>query len=84
MFEVGSIYSLDPYSTSLEEEYKCTGDVYSYSDGMRLYEMQSIDYGDYVIVDEYGELYGAGSFDDWGFWYGKDWYVVLEGVDYPV
>ena len=84
MFEVGSIYSLDPYSTSLEEEYKCTGDVYSYSDGMRLYEMQSIDYGDYVIVDEYGEMYGAGSFDDWGFWYGKNWYVVLEGIDYPV
>ena len=84
MFEVGSIYSLDPYSTSLEEEYKCTGDVYSYSDGMRLYEMQSIDYGDYVIVDEYGELYGAGSFDDWGFWYGKDWYVVLADIDYPV
>lgn len=67
MFEVGSIYALDPYSTGTEEEYKCTEDVYSYSDGMRLYEMQSIDYGDYVIVDEYGELYGAGCFDDWGF-----------------
>lgn len=67
MFEVGSIYALDPYSTSMEEEYKCTGEVYSYSDCMRLYEMQSIDYGDYVIVDEYGELYGQGSFDDWGF-----------------
>lgn len=67
MFEVDSIYALDPYSTSMDEEYKCTGDVYSYLDGMRLYEMQSIDYGDYVIVDEYGELYGAGSFEDWGF-----------------
>ena len=32
MFDVGSIYSLDPYSTSLEEEYKCTGDVYSYAE----------------------------------------------------
>ena len=28
---------------------------------------QNLHYGDYVIVDEYGELYGAGSFDDWGF-----------------
>lgn len=67
MFEVGSIYALDPYSTGTEEEYKCTGDVYSYLDGMRLYEMQSVDYGDCVIVDEYGEMYGAGCFEDWGF-----------------
>lgn len=67
MFEVGSIYSLDPYSTGTEEEYKCTGDVYSYLDCMRLFEMQSIDYEFYVIVDEYGDMYGQGSFDDWGF-----------------
>lgn len=67
MFEVGSIYSLDPYLTSMEQEYRCTGDMYSYLDGMRLYEMQNIDNGDYVIVDEYGELYGAGCFEDWGF-----------------
>ncbi len=67
MFEVGSIYALDPYSTGVDEEYKCTGDVYSYSDGMRLFEMQNIDDGYYTIVDEYGELYGVGSFEDWGF-----------------
>lgn len=67
MFEVGSIYSLDPYSTGTEEEYKCTGDVYSYPDCMRLFEMQSIDYAFYVIVDEYGDMYGQGSFEDWGF-----------------
>ena len=67
MFEVGSIYSLDPYVTGNEQEYKCTGDVYSYSDCMRLFEMQNIDYEFYVIVDEYGDMYGQGSFDDWGF-----------------
>lgn len=67
MFEVGSTYLLDTYSTGVEEEYRCTDAVYSYLDGMHLYEMQSVDYGDYVIVDEYCELYGEGSFDDWGF-----------------
>lgn len=67
MFEVGSIYALDPYSTEADEEYKCTGDVYSYLDCMRLFEMQNIDDEYYIIVDEYGELYGAGCFDDWGF-----------------
>lgn len=67
MFEVGSIYVLDPYSIYMEQEYRCTGDVYSYSDGMRLYEMQNIDDEYYIIVDEYGELYGAGCFEDWGF-----------------
>lgn len=63
MFEVGYIYNID----QCIGEYKCTGEVYSYEDGMRLFEMQSIDDEDYVIVDEYGELYGEGSFDDWGF-----------------
>lgn len=67
MFEVGSIYALDPYVTGTDQEYKCTGDVYSYSDCMRLFEMQNIDYEFYVIVDEYGDMYGQGSFDDWGF-----------------
>ena len=67
MFEVGSIYSLDPYVTGNEQEYKCTGNVYSYSDCMRLFEMQNIDYEFYVIVDEYGDMYGQGSFEDWGF-----------------
>ena len=67
MFEVGYIYELDPFSTYMEQEYKCTDDVYSCSDGMILYEMQNIDDESYIIVDEYGELYGAGCFDDWGF-----------------
>lgn len=66
MFEVGSVYAIDPYTTD-EQEYKCTGEVYSYSDGMRLFEMNNIYDDSYVIVDEYGELYGEGSFDDWGF-----------------
>lgn len=63
MFEVGSMYEVDDQETI----YKCTGEVYSYSDGMRLFEMQSTYDDSYIIVDEYGELYGEGSFDDWGF-----------------
>ena len=63
MFEIGSVYEIE----SQEAIYRCTGMIRSYSDGMRLYEMQNIDNDSYIIIDDYGELYGEGSFDDWGF-----------------
>lgn len=63
MFEIGSVYEIESQGAI----YRCTGMIRSYSDGMRLYEMQNIDDDSYIIIDDYGELYGEGSFDDWGF-----------------
>lgn len=58
MFDCGSLYDLEEYGVC-----KCTNATYY--DNMRLYEMQKIDDGDYIIINEYGELYGEGGFDEW-------------------
>ena len=58
MIELGNVYDLEQYGIC-----RCTNTAYY--DNMRLYEMQNIDDDSYIIINEYGEPYGEGSFDDW-------------------